>query len=201
MDTPENARPTALTQRPQWKAVQAHAGKIAGTPPRGRFAADPARGQRPSAEGAGLYLDYSKQRVDEDALRLLLELAEACGLPARTAAMFAGERINRTEDRSVLHVALRMPKDERLEVDGVDVVAQVHEVLDRMAAFAERVRGGQWTGHSGKRIRNVVSIGSGGPDLGPVMACGALPGFSDRDRPFRVGSNRTERGGGGEERA
>src|SRR3546814_7382517 len=115
MDTPENARPTALTQRPQWKALQAHAGKIAGTHLRELFAADPARGQRLSAEGAGLYLDYSKQRVDEDALRLLLELAEACGLPARTAAMFAGERINRTEDRSVLHVALRMPKDERSE--------------------------------------------------------------------------------------
>src|SRR3546814_15829178 len=103
--------------------------------------------------------------------------------------MFAGERINRTEDRSVLHVALRMPKDERLEVDGVDVVAQVHEVLDRMAAFAERVRGGQWTGHSGKRIRNVVSIGLGGSDLGPVMACEALRDFSDRDRRLAFGSN------------
>ncbi|MFC3715530.1 glucose-6-phosphate isomerase [Luteimonas soli] len=185
MDT----QPTALTQRPQWAALQAHAGRIARTHLRELFAADPARGQRLSAEGAGLYLDYSKQRVDEDALRLLLELAEACGLPARTAAMFAGERINRTEDRSVLHVALRMPKGERLEVDGVDVVAQVHEVLDRMAAFAERVRGGQWTGHSGKRIRNVVSIGIGGSDLGPVMAYEALRDFSRRDMHFAFVSN------------
>lgn len=179
----------SLTQRPQWVALAGHAKAIAGTRLRDLFAADPARGQRLSAEGAGLYLDYSKQRVDEDALRLLLELAEACDLRARTAAMFAGERINRTEDRSVLHVALRMPKGERLEVDGVDVVAQVHEVLDRMAAFADRVRSGQWTGHSGKRIRNVVSIGIGGSDLGPVMAFEALRDFSRRDMHFGFVSN------------
>src|SRR5690606_31403815 len=161
----------------------------AGTHLRELFAADPARGQRFSAEGAGLYLDYSKQRVDEDALRLLIELADACGLQARTAAMFAGERINRTEERSVLHVALRMPRGERLEVDGTDVVAQVHEVLDRMASFADRVRGGQWTGHSGQRIRNVVSIGIGGSDLGPVMAYEALRDFSARDMHFAFVSN------------
>src|SRR5690606_8480353 len=185
----ENKDQASLTQRPQWTALRAHAGKIAGLHLRELFAADPARGQRLSAEGAGLYLDYSKQRVDEDALRLLLELAEACGVRARTAAMFAGERINRTEDRSVLHVALRMPRGERLEVDGVDVVAQVHGVLDRMAAFADRVRGGQWTGRSGKRIRNVVSIGIGGSDLGPVMAYEALRDFSDRDMHFGFVSN------------
>ncbi|HVI59116.1 MAG TPA: glucose-6-phosphate isomerase [Luteimonas sp.] len=186
-DAPSN--PAPLTRRPQWQALAAHAGAIAGTHLREWFAADPARGQRLSAEGAGLYLDYSKQRVDEEALRLLLELAEACGLHARTAAMFAGEHINRTEDRAVLHVALRMPKGERLEVDGVDVVAQVHEVLDRMAAFADRVRGGRWTGHSGKRIRNVVSIGIGGSDLGPVMACEALRDYSDRGMRFGFVSN------------
>ncbi len=189
MDTPSAQNAEPLTQCPQWTALAAHANAIAGVHLRDLFAADPARGQRLSAEGAGLYLDYSKQRVDEDTLRLLLELAEACGLSARTAAMFAGERINRTEDRSVLHVALRMPKDERLQVDGVDVVAQVHEVLDRMTAFAERVRGGQWTGHSGKRIRNVISIGIGGSDLGPVMAYEALRDFSERDMHFGFVSN------------
>ncbi|GAA3918458.1 glucose-6-phosphate isomerase [Luteimonas lutimaris] len=182
-------KPVPLTQRPQWQALAEHATAIAGTRLRDLFAADPARGQRLTAEGAGLYLDYSKQRVDEDTLRLLLELADACELSARTAAMFAGEHINRTEDRAVLHVALRMPKGERLEVDGVDVVAQVHEVLDRMAAFADRVRGGQWTGHSGRRIRNVISIGIGGSDLGPVMAYEALRDFSNRDMHFGFVSN------------
>jgi glucose-6-phosphate isomerase len=185
----DRARSTDLTQRPQWQALAGHAAATSGVQLRELFAADPARGQRLCAEGAGLYLDYSKQRVDEQALRLLLELAEACGLRARTAAMFAGERINRTEDRAVLHVALRMPRGERLEVDGVDVVAQVHEVLDRMAAFAERVRDGRWTGHSGKRIRNVVSIGIGGSDLGPVMAYEALRAFSDRGMHFGFVSN------------
>ncbi|MGY0559469.1 glucose-6-phosphate isomerase [Luteimonas sp. A277] len=189
MDTPATDRPVSLTQRPQWTALAEHAKAFVGTHLRELFAADPARGQRLSAEGAGLYLDYSKQRVDEDTLRLLLELTEACGVQARTAAMFAGERINRTEDRSVLHVALRMPKDERLEVDGVDVIAQVHEVLDRMAAFADRVRDGQWTGHSGQRIRNVVSIGIGGSDLGPVMAYEALRDFSTREIHFAFVSN------------
>ncbi|MDN5781949.1 MAG: glucose-6-phosphate isomerase [Luteimonas sp.] len=178
-----------LTQRPQWSALAAHAKTFAGTHLRELFAADPERGQRFTAEGAGLYLDYSKQRVDADTLRLLLGLAEACELSARTGAMFSGEHINRTEDRSVLHVALRMPKGERLEVDGVDVVAQVHEVLDRMASFAERVRGGAWTGHSGKRIRNVISIGIGGSDLGPVMAYEALRDFSQRDMHFGFVSN------------
>jgi glucose-6-phosphate isomerase len=189
MDTSATSNPVPLTQRPQWTALAGHAQAIAGTHLRDLFAADPARGQRLSAEGAGLYLDYSKQRVDEEALRLLLELADACGLRARIAAMFAGERINRTEDRPVLHVALRMPRGERLAVDGVDVGAQVHEVLDRMAAFADRVRSGQWTGHSGKRIRNVVSIGIGGSDLGPVMAFEALRDFSRRDMHFGFVSN------------
>ncbi|WP_036135368.1 glucose-6-phosphate isomerase [Luteimonas mephitis] len=189
MDTSSAGNQVPLAQRPQWAALAAHARAFSGTHLRELFAADPARGQRLSAEGAGLYLDYSKQRVNDDTLRLLLELAKACGLRARAAAMFAGERINRTEDRSVLHVALRMPKGERLEVDGVDVVAQVHEVLDRMAAFAGRVRCGQWTGHSGKRIRNVVSIGIGGSDLGPVMAYEALRDFSDRGMHFGFVSN------------
>ncbi|MGY0633051.1 glucose-6-phosphate isomerase [Luteimonas sp. A478] len=189
MDTPATDRPVSLTQRPQWTALAEHAKAFVGTHLRELFAADPARGQRLSAEGAGLYLDYSKQRVDEDTLRLLLELAEACGVQARTAAMFAAERINRTEDRSVLHVALRMPKNERVEVDGLDVIAQVHEVLDRMAAFADRVRDGQWTGHSGQRIRNVVSIGIGGSDLGPVMAYEALRDFSTREMRFAFVSN------------
>ena len=180
---------TPLTQRPQWRALAAHAASMAGIHLRDLFAGDPSRGERLSAEGAGLYLDYSKQRVDDEALRLLAELADACGLPARRQAMFAGEHINRTEDRAVLHVALRMPKGTRLEVDGVDVVAQVHEVLDRMAAFSDRVRGGQWTGHSGRRIRNIVSIGIGGSDLGPVMAYEALRDFSDRGLRFGFVSN------------
>src|SRR5690606_8424160 len=189
MATTQADAPVRLTRRPQWAALRTHAEAIAGAHLRELFAADPARGQRLGAEGAGLYLDYSKQRVDEDALRLLLELAEACGLSARTAAMFAGARINRTEDRPVLHVALRMPKGGRLEVDGVDVVAQVHAVLDRMAAFSDRVRNGAWTGHSGKRMRNVISIGIGGSDLGPVMAYEALRDFSDRDMHFGFVSN------------
>ena len=178
-----------LTQRPQWQALTAHADSAASRHLRELFAADPERGQRLQAEGAGLYLDYSKQRVDEETLSLLLKLADACGLRERTTAMFAGAHINRTEDRPALHVALRMPRNSRLEVDGVDVVAQVHAVLDRMAAFADRVRDGQWTGHDGKRIRNVVSIGIGGSDLGPVMAYEALRAFSARDLHFAFVSN------------
>ncbi len=189
MDTPDTGHRAPLTQRPEWTALAAHAKKFSHTHLRELFAADHQRGQRLCADGAGLYLDYSKQRVDDDTLRLLRELAESCNVRARTTAMFAGERINRTEDRSVLHVALRMPKGERLDVDGVDVVAQVHEVLDRMAAFCERIRSGAWTGHTGKRIRNVVSIGIGGSDLGPVMAYEALRDFSQRDMHFAFVSN------------
>ena len=189
MDTTTPKASPPLTQRPQWQALLQHAEARSGDHLRELFASDPKRGERMAVEAAGLYLDYSKQRVDEDTLRLLLELAEACDLRGRIAAMFRGDRINRTEDRSVLHVALRAPVGERIEVDGVDVVAQVHEVLDRMAAFAERVRSGDWTGHGGKRMRNVVSIGIGGSDLGPVMAYEVLREYSQRELTFRFVSN------------
>ncbi|MBQ4855109.1 glucose-6-phosphate isomerase [Rhodanobacter sp. B2A1Ga4] len=178
-----------LTRLPQWQALQRHADTIGHKHLREWFAADPQRGERLVLEDVGLYLDYSKQRVDADALRLLHELAEACGLPQRIAAMFRGERINTTEHRAVLHVALRAPADEQILVDGHDVVADVHVVLDRMAAFAERVRSGAWLGHGGRRIRNVVSIGIGGSDLGPVMAYEALRAYSRRDMTFRFVSN------------
>ncbi len=178
-----------LVERPQWQALMAHHARMGARPLRELFAADPQRGERLSTEAAGLYLDYSKQRVDADTLRLLRELAEACGLRERTEAMFRGERINRTEDRAVLHVALRAPAGEKIVVDGRDVVADVHAVLDRMSAFADQVRSGRWLGHTGKRIRNVVSIGIGGSDLGPVMAYEALRAYSAREMTFRFVSN------------
>ena len=153
------------------------------------FAEDATRGERLVAEGAGIYLDYSKNRITDETLRLLVQLAEESGLAERTEAMFRGDRINVTENRSVLHVALRMPRERSLVVDGVDVVAQVHEVLDRMAAFAERVRSGEWRGHTGKPIRNVVNVGIGGSDLGPVMAYEALRHYTRRDLTFRFVSN------------
>jgi Glucose-6-phosphate isomerase len=153
------------------------------------FAEDPARGERLCAEAAGLYLDYSKNRITDETLRLLLQLAEQSGLEQHRDAMFAGERINVSENRSVLHVALRMPKGASLVVDGTDVVAQVHEVLDRMAGFATRIRSGEWKGHTGKPIRNIVNIGIGGSDLGPVMAYEALRHYSDRNLTFRFVSN------------
>jgi glucose-6-phosphate isomerase len=156
---------------------------------RALFAADPARGERLAAEGAGLYLDYSKHRVTGETLRLLLRLAEACGLRERIEAMFRGDRINVTEGRAVLHVALRAPRDRVILVDGTDVVPEVHAVLDRMADFATRVRTGAWTGHTGRRIRHVVNIGIGGSDLGPVMAYQALRAYSARDLSFRFVSN------------
>ena len=178
--------PTTL---PAWRALQQHAAVIGRKHLRQLFADDPHRGETFALADVELYLDYSKQRVDADTLRLLHELALACHLPERTAAMFRGERINRTEDRAVLHVALRAPRGERIEVDGHDVVAEVHAVLDRMAAFADRVRSGEWRGHSGKPIRNVISIGIGGSDLGPVMAYEALRDYSRRDMTFRFVSN------------
>ncbi len=153
------------------------------------FAADRERGERFSAEAAGLYFDYSKNRINDETLRLLFELAEACGVRERTEAMFNGERINVTEQRPVLHVALRAPRSERILVDGRDVVPDVHAVLDRMSAFAEGVRAGDWKGHRGQRIRNVVNIGIGGSDLGPVMAYEALRYYSRRDMTFRFVSN------------
>ena len=178
-----------LTQRPAWAALSAHHREIADTHLRDLFAADPARGERLTAEGAGLYLDYSKHRITDETLRLLIALAEQSGLAQHTAAMFAGERITVSENRSVLHVALRMPRTSSLMVDGVDVVQEVHAVLDRMAHFSEQIRTGAWTGHTGRPIRNIVNIGIGGSDLGPVMAYEALRHYSARELTFRFVSN------------
>ncbi len=180
---------TDLTARPQWQALKKHFAQMGGRQLREMFASDEQRGERCTVEAAGLYLDYSKQRVTADTLVLLQELAEACGVPQRIEAMFRGERINTTENRAVLHVALRAPKGEKILVDGRDVVADVHAVLERMSAFTDQVRSGQWRGHTGKRIRNVVSIGIGGSDLGPVMAYEALRHYSQRDMTFRFVSN------------
>jgi glucose-6-phosphate isomerase len=180
---------TPLRERPAWAALAAHYKALEGTHLRELFAQDPARGERLTAEGAGLYLDYSKNRVTGETLGLLVALADQSGLAARRAAMFKGERINVSENRAVLHVALRMPKSASLVVDGVDVVAQVHEVLDRMAAFAERVRTGEWRGHTGRPIRNVVNVGIGGSDLGPVMAYEALRHYTQRELTCRFVSN------------
>ena len=174
---------------PQWQALQSHADSQGGRHLRSLFADDRDRGTRLVVEAAGLYLDYSKQRVSDETLRLLLDLAEARDLSGRIAAMFRGDRINRTENRSVLHVALRAPKGESLLVDGVDVVAEVHAVLDRMAAFCDKVRSGAWKGHSGKPMRNVISIGIGGSDLGPVMAHEALRHYCDSGLDFQFVSN------------
>ncbi len=178
-----------LDQRPAWQALHAHYREIAPRHLRELFAEDPGRGERLTSEALGLYLDYSKHRINDETLRLLLELAAQSGLRERIDAMVAGERINLSERRSVLHVALRMPREASLVVDGVDVVAEVHEVLDRMAAFAESVRSGAWKGYTGQRIANVVNIGIGGSDHGPVMAYEALKHFSQRDLTFRFVSN------------
>jgi glucose-6-phosphate isomerase len=178
-----------LARRPQWQALLRHARETDRRQLRELFANDPARGERFAVEAAGLYLDYSKQRVGDDTLRLLLDLAGACGLRARIEAMFRGEHVNATEHRAALHVALRAPQGERFEVDGRDVVPEVHAVLARMAVFAEAVRSDIWAGHTGKRIRNIVNIGIGGSDLGPVMACEALRHYSQRDLAVRFVSN------------
>jgi len=178
-----------LRQRPSWKALEQHYDEIAGVHLRELFANDAGRGERLTAEAAGLYLDYSKNRVTDETMQLLIRLAEECGLEQRRDMMFRGERINVSENRPVLHVALRMPKGSSLVVDGVDVVAQVHEVLDRMSDFARRIRSGEWKGYTGKPIRNVVNVGIGGSDLGPVMAYEALRYYSRRDLTFRFVSN------------
>ncbi|HOW18740.1 MAG TPA: glucose-6-phosphate isomerase, partial [Phycisphaerae bacterium] len=178
-----------LTERPAWKALAAHYERIRGVHLRELFADDPGRGDRMTAEAAGLYLDYSKNRITDETLRLLLQLAEESGLRARIDAMFRGEKINITENRAVLHVALRAPKGASILVDGENVVPAVHAVLERMAAFCVRVRGGEWKGHTGRRIRNVINIGIGGSDLGPVMAYEALRYYSDRSMTFRFVSN------------
>ena len=180
---------TPLSERPAWGALEKHYEEIRDLHLRDLFAEDPTRGERFAAQGAGLYLDYSKNRITDETIGLLLQLAEESGLAERSAAMFRGDRINVTENRSVLHVALRMPRGTSLVVDGTDVVAEVHEALDRMATFAERVRSGEWLGQTGKPIRNVVSIGIGGSDLGPVMAYEALRHYTPRDLTFRFVSN------------
>jgi glucose-6-phosphate isomerase len=178
-----------LRKRPAYRALAEHHAKIEGRHLRELFAEDPTRGERLSAEAAGLYLDYSKNRVTDETLGLLLQLAEQSELEQHREAMFAGERINVSENRSVLHVALRMPKGTSLIVDGNDVVAEVHQVLDRMADFATKIRSGAWKGHTGKPIRNIINIGIGGSDLGPVMAYEALRHYTHRDLAFRFVSN------------
>ncbi len=180
---------TPLTQRPAWQALTAHYQTIKDTHLRSLFADDPARGERLTAEGVGLYFDYSKHRITDDTMRLLVQLAEESGLRTRIDAMFGGEKINTTEGRAVLHVALRAPRDATITTDGVNVVPEVHKVLDQMADFADRVRSGAWTGYTGKRIRNVINIGIGGSDLGPVMAYEALRAYSDRNLACRFVSN------------
>ncbi len=180
---------TPLRERKAWPALERQHAQLADRHLRDLFAADPGRGERLAAEAVGLYLDYSKNRVTDETMQLLVELAEESGLAERRDQMFRGEHINVSEDRPVLHVALRMPRSESLVVDGVDVVAQVHEVLDRMRAFADRVRSGEWRGFTGKPIRNVINVGIGGSDLGPVMAYEALRHYSRRDLTFRFVSN------------
>ena len=179
----------SLTQRASWKALASHHRKIAKKHLRDLFSEDPARGTRLTLEAVGLYLDYSKNRVSDKTIKLLVGLAEDCSLADRIDAMFRGDRINTTENRAVLHVALRAPRGQQIALDGVDVVPGVHEVLDRMAAFSERVRDGRWRGHTGQRIRHVVNIGIGGSDLGPVMAYEALRHYSQRDLDMRFVSN------------
>jgi glucose-6-phosphate isomerase len=178
-----------LRERSAWKELSAHYEQIRDTHLRDLFATDPRRGERLTLDACGIYLDYSKNRVTYDTIRMLLQLADESGLRERIDAMFAGEKINVTEDRAVLHVALRAPRKAKLSVDGIDVASAVHEVLGRMGEFANRVRAGEWRGHTGKPIRNIVNIGIGGSDLGPVMAYEALRHYSRRDLTFRFVSN------------
>jgi glucose-6-phosphate isomerase len=180
---PPTAKETA------WKSLELHAQSMRDVHLRTLFAEDPVRGERLTEEAAGLFLDYSKNRIRDETISLLVRLAEESGLRARIDAMFRGDKINITENRAVLHVALRAPRDASIVVDGKNVVPEVHDVLDKMADFANRVRSGQWTGHSGKRIKNVINIGIGGSDLGPVMAYEALRHYSDRSISFRFVSN------------
>jgi glucose-6-phosphate isomerase len=184
----ENTTPP-LTARPAWKALAAHAAEMKSTTLRTLFQKDPSRGTRLTAETSGIFLDYSKNRITDETLKLLFDLAKQSGLKEHTEAMFTGEKINTTENRAVLHVALRAPKSESIKVDGEDVVPAVHEVLDKMAAFSNKIRSGEWKGFTGKRIKNVINIGIGGSDLGPVMAYEALKHYSQRDLTFRFVSN------------
>jgi glucose-6-phosphate isomerase len=185
----ETSRTRSTSRHAAWQALAGHYETMRGLQLRDLFADDPARGERMTAEAAGVYLDYSKNRVNAETLKLLIELAQQSGLRARIDAMFGGEKINVTENRAVLHVALRAPRGASILVDGKNVVPEVHAVLDKMGDFANRVRSGQWKGHSGKRIRNIVNIGIGGSDLGPVMAYEALKYYSDRAMTFRFVSN------------
>src|SRR6476660_3352431 len=189
MTTGITAELVPLKERPAWKALEAHYKKIRGLHLRALFADDPKRGERMTAEAAGLFLDYSKNRITDETVKLLIGLAEESGLRSRVDAMFRGEKINTTEKRAVLHVALRAPKGASIVVDGEDVVPQVHKVLDKMADFSNHVRSGAWKGYTGKRIRNVINVGIGGSDLGPVMAYEALKHYSDRSMTFRFVSN------------
>ena len=180
---------TPLRERKAWQALERHYAEISGTHLRDLFAADPGRGERLTAEAAGIYLDYSKNRITDETLALLIELAEESGVAQRRDAMFRGEHINVSENRAVLHTALRLPATATLVVDGEDVVAEVHEVLARMRDFSNRIRSGEFKGYTGKRIRNVINVGIGGSDLGPVMAYEALKHYSDRELTFRFVSN------------
>ncbi|MGC2421398.1 MAG: glucose-6-phosphate isomerase [Candidatus Acidiferrales bacterium] len=184
---PANVRPA--NDRPAWKALEAHHKTVRESHLRDLFSVDPKRGERMTAEAVGIFLDYSKNRITDETLKLLLQLAEESGLRARTEAMFRGEKINVTENRAVLHVALRAPRGASIIVDGENVVPKVHAVLDKMAGFCNRVRSGEWKGHTGKRIRNIINVGIGGSDLGPVMAYEALKYYSDRAMTFRFVSN------------
>jgi glucose-6-phosphate isomerase len=184
---PANVHPA--NDRPAWRSLEDHHKKIRELHLRDLFSADPKRGERMTAEGVGVFLDYSKNRITDETLKLLFQLAEESGLRARIEAMFRGEKINITENRAVLHVALRAPRGTSIVVDGENVVPKVHAVLDRMAGFCNRIRSGEWKGHTGKRIRNVINVGIGGSDLGPVMAYEALKYYSDRAMTFRFVSN------------
>jgi len=186
---PHASRHSALTESPAWRALGAHQREIGNRHLRELFAEDPGRGERLTLRAAGLFLDYSKNRVTDETLQLLVRLADERGVRDRIAAMWKGEKINNTEGRAVLHVALRAARDQCIEVDGRNVVPEVHAVLDRMAGFSERVRSGEWAGYSGERIRNIVNIGIGGSDLGPVMAYEALRAYSQRELEFRFVSN------------
>jgi glucose-6-phosphate isomerase len=184
-----NDRPAPLASRPAWKALQQHAEIIRPQQLRDLFKSDPSRGTRFTAQAAGIFLDYSKNRITDETLKLLIQLAKESNLRQHCEAMFTGQKINTTENRAVLHIALRAPKSESIIVDGEDVIPAVHKVLDKMSAFADRIRSGDWLGHTGKRIRNVINIGIGGSDLGPVMAYEALKHYSQRDLTFRFVSN------------
>ncbi|MEP6933892.1 MAG: glucose-6-phosphate isomerase, partial [Nitrospirota bacterium] len=187
--TPSTQQAQVLTERRVWKSLTEHYHTIRGLHLRQLFADDPRRGERLTVGAAGIYLDYSKNRITDETIRLLVQLAEDCGLRERIAAMFRGEKINVTEQRAVLHTALRADKHEEIVLDGQNIVPEVQTVLDRMAGFSRQVRNGQWLGHTGKRMRHVVNIGIGGSDLGPVMAFEALRHYSQRDMTFHFISN------------